>query len=337
MKIIFCLSYLSVPTTMSIIESSDEDFLIVTSNKMLDNFFKRLYPREKIFLLKSTPLISKNPLQTIYNLYFIHKYKKEILVKFNRFQNIGLFFFFVAFCEFESWVVKQLSISNNIYYKQAVSIDHLQRDYSIQGWVGKLIRKIIYSIDFIPLKTGNHKYYKISPKFSQQIDAKPFILDINNKLVSKKLNDHLKEFRNSKILILCGWVAEVFVKMPEYIRKVDAVLKLLENAYGYDALAIKTHPQRPEYYSKEKTLKKIPSDIPANLLLNHFDVVIGYDSATLIEAANAGKKAISLLRLMDPIDPDVRDSFIIYLENNATKAIYYPESSEELFVITEKK
>lgn len=337
MKIIFCLSYLSVPTTISIIESSNADFLIVTSNKILDTFFKRFYPGEKIFLLKSTPLISKNPLQSISNLYFIHKYKKEILDRFKVFRKTDVCFFFVAFCEFETWLIKQLSMANNIYYKPAVSIQNLTSDQSIQAKIGKWVRRFIYSIDFKVLTSGKNTYYALSHKFLQGIKAKEFHIEVNIESICDKIIDSFQEIENVRILILCGGIIGTYVERSEYIRQMDILINLLIKKFGCDALAIKAHPRFDEYFSKENLLKKIPVDIAANLILSHFDTIIGYSTATLAEAANAGKKSISLLRLMDPIDRHVRDSYIAYLDNNATKAIYYPESSEELFIITEKK
>lgn len=337
MKIIFCLSYLSIPTTISIIESSNADFLIVTSNKMLDTFFKRFYPGEKIFLLKSTPLISKNPLQSIRNLYFIHKYKKEILDRFKVFRNTDVCFFFVAFCEFETWLIKQLSMANNIYYKPAVSIQHLPPAKSIQAKIEKWIRRFVYSTDFKVLTSGKHTFYALSHEFLREIKAREFYIDINAESICSKIIDSFQKIENVRILILCGGIIGTFVEHSEYIRQMDSLINLLVKKFGCDTLAIKAHPRFNEYYSKENSLKRIPADIAANLFLSHFDTVIGYSTATLAEAANAGKKAISLLKLMNPIDRHVRDSYIVYLDNNATKAIYYPESCEELLVITEKK
>ncbi|MCK5375202.1 MAG: hypothetical protein KAJ40_07950, partial [Alphaproteobacteria bacterium] len=161
-SIIFCLSYLSVPITIGIIESSNEDFLIVTSNKTLVTFFKRLYPSKNIFLLKSTPLISKNPAKCILNLCFIHRYKKEISDKFSVYRDAKVFFFAVAYCEFESWLVKMLSKTNDIFYKPAVSIQHLNQDLSIQAKIEKWIRRFVYSTDFEVLTSVKHTYYALS-------------------------------------------------------------------------------------------------------------------------------------------------------------------------------
>lgn len=329
-SIIFCLSYLSVPITISIIESSNEDFLIVTSNKTLVTFFKRLYPGKNIFLLKSTPLISKNPLKCILNLCFIYRYKKEIYDKFNVYRNAKVFFFAVAYCEFESWLIKQLSNTNNIYYKPAVSVQNLTSDQSIQAKIGKLVRRFIYSIDFKVLTSGKNTYYVLSHEFLQGIKAKEFHIDVNIESICDKIIDSIQEIENVRILILCGGIIGTYVERSEYIRQMDILISLLVERFGCDALAIKTHPRFNGYFSKENLLKKIPADIAANLILSHFDTIIGYSTATLAEAANAGKKSISLLKLMKSIDRHVRDSYIAYLDNNATKAIFYPESSEEL-------
>jgi len=335
MKVNFCLSYASVPITVAIIESSNDDFLIVTSNKMLDIFFKRFYPGEKIFLLKPTPLISKNPLQSIRNLYFIYKYKKEILVRFNIFRNIDLFFFGVAFCEFESWLIKQLSNTNNIYYKPAVSVQHLNPDQSIQAKIGKWVRRFVYSIDFEPVRSGKRTRYALNYEFLQEIKAREFHIDVNAGSICSKIIDSLQEVRSARILILCGGVIGTYVEGSEYMRQMDTLISLLVEKFGYDALAIKAHPRFNEYYSKENTLKKIPADIAANLLLSNFDTVIGYSTTTLAEAANAGKKAVSLLRLMDPIDFNVRDYFIEYLNNNTSQSIHYPENVEDIIALIE--
>lgn len=335
-SIIFCLSYLSVPITISIIESSNEDFLIVTSNKTLVTFFKRFYPSKNIFLLKRTPLISKKPLKCILNLCFIYRYKKEIYNKFNVYQDAKVFFFAVAYCEFASWLVKMLSKTNDIFYKSAVSIQHLNPDQSIGARIGKWVRRFIYSIDFKVLISNKNTYYALSHEFLQGIKAKEFHIDVNIESICDKIINNIQEIKNVRVIILCGGIIGTYVERSEYIRQMDILINLLVKKFGCDALAIKTHPRFNGYFSKENLLKKIPADIAANLILSHFDTIIGYSTATLAEAANAGGKAISLLRLMEPIDINVRDSHIAYLDNNATKAIYYPDSCEELIEIIEK-
>lgn len=326
MKIIFCLSYLSVPTTISIIESSDDDFLIVTSNKTLVTFFKRLYPSEKIFLLKPPPWLSKSLAKTIRNMYFIYKYKKELLKKFEQYQAAKVFFFSLAFCDLESWLVKVLSKNNVIYYKPAASIQHLTADESVQAKIGKWLRRLIYSVNFVPLSGGNQTYYAVGNSFLREIRAIDFDVDVDCRSTAHKIIDGLEEIKSSKILILCGETVGTSVEVSEYILQMDTLITSLVEKFGHKSLAIKAHPRFPQYYSKENTLKKIPSNIPANLILGHFDVIVGYSSATLAEAAKMGKKCISLLKMMRPIDINVRDHFIEYLNNNGVQSVHYPKN-----------
>ena len=334
MKIIFCLSYLSVPTTISIIESSDDDFLIVTSNKTLVTFFKRLYPSEKIFLLQPIPLLSKFPVKTIRNLYFIYKYKKEVLKKFEHYQDAKVFFFSVAFCELESCIVKMLSENNVIYYKPAASIRHLTADESIQAKIGKWLRRLIYSVDFIPLLGSNLRYYGLNDTFLRETRAVDFNIDVDVGSTSLKIIDSLEEIKSSKVLILCGETVGKSVEVSEYISQMDTIITSLVEKFGHESLAIKAHPRFPQYYSKEDTLKKIPSNIPANLIIGYFDIIIGYSSATLTEAAKMGKKCISLLKMMQPIDINVRDHFIEYLNNNSEHSVHYPKNVTDFIALT---
>jgi hypothetical protein len=48
----------------------------------------------------------------------------------------------------------------------------------------------------------------------------------------------------------------------------------------------------------EKKLNEVPVYIPANLLIYNVKVIIGYNSASLFEAANKSCKAISLLYIL---------------------------------------
>lgn len=330
MNIIFCLSYLSVPITITIIETFKDEFLIVTSNKALVTFFKRLYPSEKIVLLQPTPLLSRSPAKTIRNLYFICKYKKEILKGFEHYQDAKVFFFSVAFCDLESWLVKVLSENNVIYYKPAASIRHLAVDESIQAKIGKWLRRLIYSVNFVPLLGGNLTYYGLCDTFLREIRAIDFNMDVDVGSTTHKIIDGLDEIKSSKILILCGETVGTSVEVSEYVLQMDTLITSLVKKFGHESLSIKAHPRYPQYYSKEDTLKKIPSNIPANLIIGHFDVIVGYSSATLAEAAKMGKICISLLKMMRPIDINVRDHFIEYLNNNSVQSVHYPKNVKNI-------
>ena len=332
--IVFCLSYLSVPLTISLVEASDNNFLIVTSNKHLLLFFRRIYPDKNIFYLESLPLFSKNPFRFIFNLYSVYKYKKDIYDKFKIYRKIKVYFSAVAYCDFECWLIKIMSTTNDVFYKPSVSLQYLNPGQSVQIKFGKWIRKLVYSVDFDGMLSNRHIRYAVSREFLREINAKEFQITINFESICQKIIDSLPEIACARVLVLCGGIAESDVDKCEYIQKMDSVIEFLEKKYGYNALVIKSHPRFNNYFSKEKTLISIPADIPANLVISHFDLVIGYSTATLIEAANEGITSISLLRMMKPINRYDRDKNIEYLEENTKNSILYPEKLEALIAIT---
>lgn len=338
MKIIFCMSYLSVPMTAGIIESSESDFLIVAGTESLVKFFKLFYPAEKIFVLKPTPILSRNPLKIIENLYFVYKYKNKTSSTFGKYRDAEVFFFEVAYCEFAAWLMKKLSIANSIFYKPNVSINYLKVDYSLYAILGKWIRKAIYSIDFRPLTAGAGKpYFALTSAFLNGLKARDFHVDANVEALSKKIMESMPEIKNSNILVLCGSIVGNFVEENEYIHHMDTVITYLVKQFGYDKLVVKAHPQSDGYYSKENELKKIPDYFPANLILGNFELIIGYSTTVLIEAANSGKKCISLLNIMKPISQEITESSIKYLNVNSVGHIYYPENLDRFISIIENR
>jgi len=62
----------------------------------------------------------------------------------------------------------------------------------------------------------------------------------------------------------------------------------------------------------------VPIHLPANLLCYSCDVVVGYGSATLFEAANLGKKSISLVKFIPTTKPSRVPEIINYLNEHVT-------------------
>lgn len=324
-NIIFCLSYLSVPDTISLIEGSRNEYLIVTSQSSLAIFFRRLYESEKIVCFDFVPLLSKNPVQLVRNMLRVMQYKREVWAKFRGYDNANIYSFSMAFCEFESWLIKKMSVNNHVFYKPAVNIGSLEPDNSIYAKVNVWLRYIFYGIYFPPVVGPDCTYYTVSNSYLSEINAKGFDLTPELDVVDKKIMSNLGAIKDAKVLILCGGTAGVECEKEEYIHKMDALIDFLVEKYGYEALAIKAHPRLSDYHSKENSLKKIPSDIAANLIVSHFDMVIGYATATLIEAARCGVKSVSLLRYFECLNVSEREYYIQYLKRNTTSSIHFPE------------
>ena len=76
---------------------------------------------------------------------------------------------------------------------------------------------------------------------------------------------------------------------------------------------------------------KVPSYIPGNLIVNYFDVCIGNHSTMLVEAAIAGKLAISLLDYYNQ-DSKQKLGLKAFFEDRlqGRARIYYPTSITEV-------
>ena len=327
-NIIFCLSYLEVPVTITLVESSEDSFVIVTSEPVLKKFLERMYSPEMIVLIPERVKVSLNPYKFMANLYRISQSKAYLRKIAETFEFKEGFFFGTGFCEFECWFLRKLSIQN-IYYNPLVSLDHLPEDASLKGKVLRCYFEFLFGEKFRGVTNGLQHFRVVSDSFLQDIGVVSFTPQVNKEVVANRVQEVLGTGK-CKVLILCGWVANYYVSEGHYVQMMDRIIYLLSQLFGEVQLKVKAHPQCQEYYSKEVTLNKIPEDIPASLFLDNVDIVVGYESAVLIEAANAKKIAISTLRLMPPINSATRDKSIEYLKNNATENILFPKSIVEL-------
>ncbi|MFC2092091.1 hypothetical protein ACFLTD_04890, partial [Elusimicrobiota bacterium] len=146
MKIIFCLSYVSVPRTLTVAEAASNEFRIVTSNKSAYKFFTKVYSKEKIIFLDKIPRFSKSPFKMLINLYRIFRYKSGIWKEFNVYKNCDVYFFGIACTELEDWLVLKLSKNNKILYKPAVSVKHLKVRYTFYSLMYVLMNMLTYGI-----------------------------------------------------------------------------------------------------------------------------------------------------------------------------------------------
>lgn len=329
MNIIFCLAHLAVPRTISIIQSSPgEDFLIVTYKQDIVAMLRRLYPPEKIFLTGSVVLISRNPIKMLRNMFYTYLLKHKVWRHFKKYHSAKIYFLDWAFCDFEFWLLKKLVKANTVFYKPTLDMESVY-DTTLKAKIGLLIRWLVYFIVFNPRRGETLYCFSVHERFLQKLGAREFDIEEDTQWASKRIMDSLPHLKNVKIILLCGSDIEDFVSKDEYIRKIDVIINVLEKRFGLDMIAAKAHPRFPRYYSMENTLQKIPSDIDAQLLIPYFDVFIGYLSSMLFQSANAGKIAISLLDMIEPLNPAIRDPWKMYLDRNASLPIHYPASMKE--------
>jgi len=319
-SIIFCLSYLNVPITFQLIEAlKEKNVLIITNIYNISKLIKLVYPAASIILAKNSGL-------TPFNLYMQKQFYRKAL-RFTK--NNDVYFFFVAYGFVESYALKLLSENNKIYYKKSVSIPPPIKQFSLMNNIWKLYLNIMLGVKF-DVATTSHgdRRFLTSKSFLDQLCINNFDLPNNMFEVNARLMNMLK-ITKRKILLLAGGVVEPgVIEKTEYNQKIDSLIDYLLQKYGLDNISIKLHPRFLDLHSQEILLHKIPNYVPGNLILDNFDIIIGYSSSLLFEAANIGIKAISTLDYFKPINQNVREHLRVYLESNLNDgaSIIFPNS-----------
>jgi len=332
--IIFCLSNLSVPTVLSLC-IEQQAFVIYTDQPNIEQFFTELFGKSKVKFIPSPPIIAPN-LSLFVGYKKMSKYKKQLLSILGVPKDEIIYFFHNAFGYPASWWIQKVSKSNIIYYKPDVDVSMWKLKLTITSVLHVLYIKFLWSITTAPMWSGNRYFFKVTERFLRK-NGITVLDDITIKSSEiKNLVSAEFSIQGMQILMLSGdTVANKLVEEQEYILKNDLIIEQL----GAEKISIKVHPRFVFLYSKEEKCAAIPSYVPANVIMDSFDVFIGYSSAVLFEAANKRKVAISLLDVFIPMVEERRESYRKYLTDNlaAGRKIFYPKSVKELVAIIKKE
>lgn len=305
--IIFCLSYLSVPITCQLIEENNSENVMVISN--VTNIIKLI---SELYPLVNTLFVESNGLMP----YALYKQKLFYKNKLKEIKDGNIYFFFVAYGIMESFAIRRLSKKNNIFYKKSVDISHFNISNSIKSKLWKYYLESTLGVEFNTRLVNGKLVFAVSDNFLTQLNVKAIEIPDNIENVEKRIVDQYS-LSNKKILFCVGGIVEDgLVGIKEYMQKNDALIKDLYKKYGQNQIVLKMHPRFNKLHSKEKTLYSIPNYIPGNMIIDHFDIIIGYCSAILFEAANKGKKVYSTLKYFRPFDRETQNQYINYLTTN---------------------
>lgn len=330
MRVVFCTSYIQVPTSISLIEDFEDDFLIVTTKSNIYELMSTIYPKEKIEQIVCDVPPTNNPIKLFTKTIDLHRCKEKYMLTLGSLEGADIYFFFVAFCEFEAWLVKLLSKKNRIFYKPAATFTKKNEDRSLTSKLGRNLRKILYGIDFNNFILGNKKYYAIDEQYLRDVDAKEFEYETNSQVVKEKIIESFgTNLYKKKVLILEGGISKVHVEEKIYPKVVDDVIDVLEREYDKSELLVKAHPDFHEYVSRQRELDNVNPIIPISTLIDEFEIVVGYNNYALVEAARLGKTSISLLKLAKSLNPKRRDDYIAYLKDNSKNKVFFPNNLNE--------
>jgi len=327
LKIIFCLSNLFIPATLSLIKKSKPGEVIVyTHQENIKQFFENVELSEVIVYLRSDFVIRKS-IGAIVKYFF---WRRELEKTIKALNPSEIYFFHCSFGGLENWLIRRISKNRNIPIFHSPIFNELpfKKRYSIAAFRLILSYLVLYQAKIMPLWTGERFIPRISSSFFKDIRTQEIEITIDQRYVKSIVEKELTA-TDTEIVLLTGGTADLgLVTEAEYIEKVNSLIECI----GSGNIVIKQHPRYKETFGLERILNSVPTYLPANVLFSKFKIFIGYSTATLAEAANNGLIAISLLDFMDVTNQDRRQSFKNYLDQNlkSGRKIYYVSDLNEV-------
>lgn len=329
--LIFCNSFLSLPVTLQLVEENKakEVIEIVSENINVINFLER-YPA----LVKSTFLINQDCKNKLSRILSDIKFRRCVKDRFSNYTGHKVYFFDFWFAEHSAYLVMILSIKNSIFFAPA-SVLPKKNDkiYQVKSLIYIAYYRLLFGLKLDAIEMEGSPYYLFSNDFFKKIGAINIKLEVNYKILKKYV---VKEYKfDQAILFLAGGVVEgEMIDTEIYVKYIGIILTKI----GLENIVIKNHPDFNAEYGLEASVKRIPSFVPANLLIDQFDCVIGFNSATLFEAANSGKTSISLMYLIPTINVDKVERYKEYLNANllCDKKILFPQKINELIGVLDQ-
>lgn len=325
--IIFCISYLEIKSTLQLIHQYGENnVIIVTYIENIEKFIELVHPDISILFYSPVPYTP-----TIRNYFRSQKSKKQWKTYFERIFDYDIYFSHVAFGVFESYLIRLLSLKNNIYYKPEVK-ENFNQNRSIKARIIQFYIKWQFGVEVISGIHNNIFIPVLSKIFITSVNAKHYKLQDNWTSINDDINSKIN-IRNKRVLILAGGIVDGgSVNVLEYEEKTNKLIRQLMECYGIDELCVKKHPRFDDLWSIENDLDEIPSFIPAEFIVDHFELIIGYSSVVLFRAANMGKKVISTIKYYEPLQKNIVTESMSYFEVNLHKGrkIEYINSVNDL-------
>lgn len=300
-----------------ILSNKDKTFLVLVDQYCFVKLFNFLNLPNVILIVTKNPSIKE-----------LNITKKKLLEQIGKYNISKIYFFHNEFGDISNWLIHKLSHKVKIYHGEIYKSLPYPTKYNLKGLKLKIRYQLLYQTNIDPKYNGSRFIPSLSHLFFKANNINNIKCDNNLELISKYINDKLN-IQQNKILLLTGSVvSSQQVDALTYEKYMDKII----TAIGEKNILSKCHPRFNDLFGKECELQQVPSYIPANLILNNFECFIGYNSTLLVEAAAAGKKAISLIDIIPPLNSHIPQSwhsfFMNRLNNNTT--IFFPRNIQEL-------
>jgi len=329
MTLIFICSYLNVSCVVDCIEHEGGDFRILSADKDLADLFLELYGDEQVIKLPSLFDSFGNIKSFLNDLYRLSKNKRKFLKILSEINPSKVIFYYTGWNGFESWLIKKLSSNSQIFYRPKVNIRFKESNYSIKNLVKTFILSLIYGIKFESSIWYGHPIISIGDSFLNQVGALNYDHKYNPKNVNKLVKEKYNEYRNIKVLLLVG--GEYYLDSNIYDKKMHAIYDILLKYYQPGEVGFKSHPNFPKInfdWSGDSVI--LPDKVPASLLCFIVEVVIGYGSGTLYEAADMGLISVSVIDMVpSALDGHAQRTKNHLLNNTKSNKIHFPKNLNE--------
>lgn len=320
MILLICNSNMFVPGVVTrVLKSPLNQFVIYTDMPGMEKFFRELSLPNAVVLRYPNN----------YTLLSLHKVKKDMLNQL-RFYNIKqIEFYHTEAGQLANWLITKYSKRCEIFYCPPFEPMPMRKVKGIKRWKLILLDRLLYHYEADPLWVGNVISTSIASSFFKENCCKRGIFDVDLGFNYRYLQSKIPELGSDrKVILLTGSIIETGAIPEEY----DHLNRHIIEIIGENKIVTKCHPLFDDEYGVEKKLAKIPSYIPFNMIIPMFDVVISFASASLAEAAEAGKKAISTAFLLPFYNMDRRQANYeaLVAKNTGDKKVHYPKTYEEL-------
>lgn len=320
MILLICNSNMFVPGVVTrILKSPQDEFVIYTDMEGMEKFFKEMaFPNAVVLRYPNA-----------YSLTTLRKVKKYILNQLSPYKIDRIEFYHAEGGHIANWLITKYSKRCEVFYCPPFEPMPMRKIKGIKRWKLILLDRLLYHYEADPLWVGNAISTSIAPSFFKENCCERGIFDVDLDLNFKYLQSQIPELRSDrKVILLTGGIIETGAIPEEY----DYLNRHIIEVIGENKIVTKCHPLFDDEYGVEKKLGKIPSYIPFNMIIPMFDVVISFASASLAEAAEAGKKAISTAFLLPFYNMDRRQANYeaLVAKNTGDKKVHYPKTYDEL-------
>ena len=339
MILLFCLSNLHVPYTLSTALQTKETVCVYSDQKTIIDLLQRYcLPNVTMFDASGFYKKSSNKIQTLWMIFYTLLYSRYFVLRQLRKKHPStVYFFHDSFGTMELWLIAKLAKVANVLYcptlrhaKQS-EIQWSIRDYSIVNWY----EKICWGIERFPIHYGDVRWFVTDNFFEKNKIHEtqiPFMVphDIYQKVKTSISSD-------KKVLLL---VENVFSNPSIEKDAYFTVIQQIIDKIGPGHIILKNHPRFPFdiHQYLQGNFEEMPSEIPVNLILQDYNVVIGNWSSVLFEAEYSSACAVSLLPIFRQYyRADLINGHLRYLQDNdVNKKIAYPQTIDELCNIVKK-